>query len=1029
MSSSICSWQADSGVRVAVALMLALGACALAPADDSLGPERSDAPIERISPKEPQAALQTFSVLDGFSMELIAQEPLLRDPVAIAYDEDGAMFAVEMTAYPHPERAEEVALGSVRRLIDRDGDGRFDESFLFADKLSTPTSVICWRGGVFVAAPPDIWFLKDTDGDHRADIRRQVFTGFGVNNAEQLANNLVWGIDNKIYGATSHSGGEIIAGRSPLDTEQESREPVSINGRDFRFDPVTGEFESLSWANSRWGNTFDDGYRRFVCQNTGPARHVVLPGYFVSRNPYLRVDRVFQSLAKEGGEEPVFRTSPPEPWRVVRARRRQALGKPANPGEINPVGYFTSSCGITVYRGHAYPAEYRGNLFVGEVAGNLVHRRELRQQGATFSSQRADPGREFVSSSDNFFRPVNFVNAPDGTLHVVDMYREVVEGPSWVPEDLKQAGLVDVHGASNRGRIYRLSPPQFRLPPRPQLGKASSKVLLEHLRHPSSWWRETAQRLLVERQDSAVVPALRDLIATGAASPAATTSDGPAEVLALSRLHALGTLAGLGALRDEDLALALQDSSEVVREHAVRWAEPRLNDVPPLLDLLCRLHADESPRVRFQAAFVLGTADDERVPELLARICQSDLDDLWTRTAVLSSSNGRADRLLDRLLAIPSIVRSLEGQTLLAELSFMVGARNQRTEVERAVATIRSIRSSNSSRELQAKLVVALLDGRGGVRQFVRLSAPMRTLIIDLLPHARETAARRDAPPQLRATAISLLAFDEWSTTAKALEPLFDARQPPAVQLAALRTLTRYPKLEVATMLVDGWKGFTPALRSAALEALFARTDWSNAALDAMQRGEIPVGEISAPRRELLLGHKDAVLRGKATALLEMSTSGPRQAVIAEYQPSLELPGRSAQGKAVFLRDCVACHRFGERGNDVGPNLSAYGRKKSSREAILTHILDPNREVSSQFVAYIIVLNDGRILTGAIAAQSPTSLTLAREQGEQVTILRRDIDEIRSTGKSLMPEGFEKKINQQEMADLLEFLLAVTQRI
>ncbi|MEO1997197.1 MAG: PVC-type heme-binding CxxCH protein, partial [Planctomycetaceae bacterium] len=446
-------------------------------------PDQANEPtIRRLKPTPANQAVKTLSALQGFRAELIAHEPLLRDPVAIAYDENGAMYAVEMTAYPHPDRSDHPAPGQIRMLLDDDSDGDFDSSFVFADQLSTPTSAICWKGGLLVLAPPDLWYLKDTDGDHRADVRQKIYTGFGINNAETLANNLKWGIDNKIYGASSHSGGTI---RLVRDQQQA---PVAITGRDFCFQPVTGVFEPLTWATSRWGNSFDDSYNRFVCQNTGPARHVVLPLRYLARNPYLRVASVYQSLAKEVGTEPVYRTSPPEPWRLVRAFRRQARGKPANPGEINATGYFTASCGITIYRGNAWPNRFRGNIFVGDAAGNLVHRRTLTPRGATFDSQRAEAEREFISSSDNFFRPVNFVNAPDGTLHVVDMYREVVEGPSWVPEDLQKQGLVDVHGGSDRGRVYRVAPPGFKTPPPPRLGEATTAELVGHLENSSSWW-------------------------------------------------------------------------------------------------------------------------------------------------------------------------------------------------------------------------------------------------------------------------------------------------------------------------------------------------------------------------------------------------------------------------------------------------------------------------------------------------------------------------------------------------------------
>ena len=960
--------------------------------------------IKRLKPKEPRDAAKTFSVLHGFRMELIAHEPLLRDPVSIAYDENGAMFAVEMTAYPHPDRSNEKALGQVRLLLDNDGDGRFDTSHLFADKLSTPTSAICWKGGVFVTAPPDLWYLKDTNGDHKADVRKKVFTGFGVNNAEQLANNLKWGIDNKIYGAASHSGGSIRPADDP------SARPISISGCDFRFDPRTNRFERLSWATSRWGNSFDDAYNRFVCQNTGPARHVVLPRRYLDRNPYVRVESVYQSLAKEVGTERVYRTSPPEPWRVVRARRRQALGKPANPGEINAAGYFTASCGITIYRGNAWPAKFRGNIFVGDAAGNLVHRRTATPSGVTFDSQRADEQAEFIASSDNFFRPVNFVNAPDGTLHVVDMYREVVEGPSWVPEDLKQQGLVDVHGGSDRGRVYRVAPPGFKTPSPPQLGESSRAELVEHLKNPNSWWRETAQRLLVERQDESAIAPLQTMLAAGKTPTA--------------RLHAMWTLQGLGGLRDEDLVVALSDRSAVVREHAVRAAESRLDTSPRLLKQVIQRHGDDAPRVRFQVAFTLGEVDDARAANALANIAVRDQHDPWMRIAVLSSSFKRLDRLLETLLGVPSFEKD-DGLEMLKEIVFMLAARNESAEIKRALASISQLKPTSRSTGVQIQLVARFL--LADQHQIVASSAGQ--LIENLVPHVRRMAGDGKTTASLRADAIAFLVFDEPERARNILVPLIDTRQPRDVQMAAIRLLSRSPDKGVATLLIEKWDNTTPQVRNEIVETLASKKPWLPLLLAAVKEKQIPAGEISAARRTQLLKHPDAAIRKLAARLLADEVLGERRDVIAAYQPALAIPGDAKRGTEMFLRECTACHRFGNQGHDIGPNLSDYGRKRLPPASLMAQILDPNREVSSEFVDYVVVLNNGKTVNGMIASQTPGSITLKREKNATVTILRKDIDQLKSTGKSLMPEGLEKKINHQQMADLLQFLIQINERI
>jgi len=332
-------------------------------------------------------------------------------------------------------------------LRDNDGDGKFDTSSIFADNLPCPSSVVCWKGGVFVAMRGDIWYFKDTKGAGKADVRTKVFTGFGLGSLEYMENGLIWGIDHKIYGSSV-----LVANGSNAGSNE--RQAGFASGTRFLLRSVRSELEAVSGGGSQWGNAFDDWYNRFVCKNIAPARHVVLPLHYLARDPYLGVPRLFNPLTSEGGDVPVYRASPAEPWRTVRAHQRQELGKNANPGEINEAGYFTAACGITVLSRNAYPPSYRGNLFIAEPAGNLVHRRAIDPEGVSFSSRRVDEKAEVVASSDIFFRPVNFVNAPDGTMHVVDMYREVVEDPIYVPPELVKTGQVNVEGGRERGRIY-----------------------------------------------------------------------------------------------------------------------------------------------------------------------------------------------------------------------------------------------------------------------------------------------------------------------------------------------------------------------------------------------------------------------------------------------------------------------------------------------------------------------------------------------------------------------------------------------
>src|SRR4051794_34604083 len=333
--------------------------------------------LPRIKPLEPAAALGSFRIHEGFRLEPIATEPLVTDPVSVCYDADGRLYVVEMRGYPYPEK---TASGNVTRLEDRDGDGRFDARTIFVDGLSWPTGIVPYDGGVFIAVAPDILYAKDTNGDGVADVKRGMFTGFGTENVQGLLNGLLWGPDGWIYGVTSSNGGEI---RNPTNP---GAKPVSVRGRDFRFKPDGSAFEAIS-GGGQFGHSFDDWGHRFTCNNSNHIRQIILPAHDLERNPALVVTAVMDDIAAEGAAAPVFRISPPEPWRVVRTRQRAAdpaVARRLPPTELVATGFFTSATGVTIYRGSAYPPEYRGNAFIGDVGGNLVHRKVLTKHGTEY---------------------------------------------------------------------------------------------------------------------------------------------------------------------------------------------------------------------------------------------------------------------------------------------------------------------------------------------------------------------------------------------------------------------------------------------------------------------------------------------------------------------------------------------------------------------------------------------------------------------------------------------------------------------
>ena len=959
-----------------------------------------------IPPTAASDAGKTFRVLDGFRMDLLAAEPLVASPVAMTYDENGRAYVCEMRDYPYTDKAHhqrnqenptDEAIGTVRLLEDTDGDGVFHKSTVFADGLSWPTGVACWKGGVFVAATPDIWYLKDTDGDGKADIRRRVFTGFRKLNVQAVMNNLVWGLDNQIHGAGSSNGGQVRPGDKP------DAKPSVLTRNDFRFDPVTEQFEMLS-GGARFGGTFDDWGQRFLCDIRNPAQHVVLAQRYLARNPYLAARSPLNDMAESGDQLPVYRISQPELWRVLRAKRWAGERDIVMPrSELVGAGVVTSSSGITCYRGAAYPEKYRGNAFVCECAGNLFYRLQLTPDGPTFKATRVDGPAEMVASTDNWFRPVNFVNAPDGTLHVVDMYRENIEHPWSIPDDIHAA--VDLESGRERGRLWRLTPPNFKARKPPSLGRATTLELVATLENANSWWRETAQRLLFERQDPSAVAALRKMVKRGRTPQA--------------RLHALWTLAGLNGLTDEDVLTGLTDPSPGVRQNAVKLAEPRVAASAtarparsaPLREALFKLVSDSDTGVRFQLAFTLGEITEMRAVDALATIAKRDAADPWTRTAVLSSAANTSDELLVRLLADAKFTAGPATAEMIRQLAQIVGIRRQDAEIQRAF---------EAARKAGAVLDVALGVGAGLKRAGLSLRQSAAPRFVDaLLDQGRDTALA-EAPLDTRLKAIQALAYDDFERVKDTFVELLAPKQPQEVQRAAVMALGSFSQPEVAKLLLFGWRTYSPAIRTEVINALIDVRSRIPALLDAIEGGLVPANQVPFARRAALLRSADAKTKERLNQIFA-GTVASRKDVITKYQAALSMKGDASRGKTLFEATCATCHRAGDLGKDVGPNLATI--RQWSPEQMLINILDPNREVAPNFVGYTIETKDGRIIDGLIVAESAASLTLKRAEGVTEMVLRRDIAQLSASGLSLMPEGLETAVSVEQMADLLAFLL------
>ena len=321
--------------------------------------------LPRIPATEPADALATFRVADGFRVEQVAAEPLVNSPVAIEWDANGYLYVCEMRGYSEDK---DEAISRVSRLEDTDNDGVFDRSVVFADGLLWPTAIFPYDGGLFVGDAPNLYYFKDADGDGKADSKQTVMTGFGTSNVQGLFNSFRWGLDNRIHVATSSTGGAV---------HRADQEPVNVRGRDIAFDPRTFEFELTSGA-AQHGMCFDDWGRKFVSSNSNHLQQVMYEDRYIARNSFVSAPAARISIAADGPQAEVFRASPVEPWRIVRTRLRVSGTVPGPiEGGGRAAGYFTGATGVTIYRGDAWPDEYRGLAIIGDVGSNLIHRKRL----------------------------------------------------------------------------------------------------------------------------------------------------------------------------------------------------------------------------------------------------------------------------------------------------------------------------------------------------------------------------------------------------------------------------------------------------------------------------------------------------------------------------------------------------------------------------------------------------------------------------------------------------------------------------
>lgn len=968
--------------------------------------------LPRIEPLEPMAALQAFERNPDLAIELVAAEPLVRDPVAICFDAKGRAFVVEMRGYS--ERQDEN-LGTVRRLEDRDGDGVFETSQLFADGFRWPTAVVCAFDGILVGDAPDILYLKDSDDDGQADRREVWMTGFGTSNTQQLPNSFQWGLDNRIVGASGGNGGMLRVVGGPVGMERAEQDPIDLRGRDFCLDPKSFRLTSLT-GGTQFGMTFDSEGNRFFCSNSDHCQQVVMEDAYLARRSDLRIGAASQNIAVEGPAAEVFRISPVEPWRKVRTRLRvQQLVPGPVEGGGRAAGYFTSATGITCYSGDALPDRYRGNLFVGDVGSNLVHRKQLSGNRIPRVAKRVEPQTEFLRSPDNWFRPVQMANAPDGGLWILDMYRETIEHPASLPPLIKRH--LDLNSGNERGRIYRVRAAGNRVGRRTLPGEVDVPEWVGMLDHPNGWHRQTAARLLWETRGTE----------KGQFAVRLLREQGWRAIRAEARIRMLYLCHDLDSLRKAELLRALADPAPAVRVHALKLAEhSEYATADVIAEAVTRVH-DPDLRVRFQTALSAGAwpMDPDRRAEALADLAARDGSDPWMRAAVTSSLEEATGRLIVRLLG--RVGRGGQAEDgCRAVLDELWEKWPKVATIADADAMANWLDEYGADRlELRADLLLAFHRAGPDIRE--ALERPGRPSLDSRLEQVMDGLAQvatdRTAAERDRVAAFQRLSPGRVASPERLLRACLAIDESPTVQEAAIQWSSRQESVRIAEVLAEGLQSLGPTSRGRAMQVLLAREAWTEVLLERMEQGELPVSLIAPSNRQRLIAHPHEPIRLLAQSLLGSEGQGDRGELIARYLDVLSRhPGNASRGKELFEKNCQTCHRLGGAGNEIGPSLAAFANRGA--EAMLLNILDPNRDVDPRFLAYQLLLQDGRTLVGMISRETAAAVELHDTEGTMTTVLRREIEAMKSTRLSLMPEGLEESMSPEAMADLIAYLLS-----
>jgi putative membrane-bound dehydrogenase-like protein len=938
-------------------------------------------------------------------------------PISIGWDPRGRMWVAVTPEYPF-KQAKSPAKDAILILEDKNGDGRMDQRSVFYEGLNLVTSFVFHRDGVIVSQAPQILFLRDTNGDGRADKREVLFDGFGTYDTHAVINNLRWGLDGWIYGCQGYSGTQstnIVHGRR--------QKFGKIGNGIFRFKPDGSAIEQVSSYNGNsWGIDFNAEGELFFSKANGPhINHVVMPERYLSRGK-------LGDATSDKAIEDHKKVSP-----IYGDRRHEYV-------QVAPVGVFTAASGCTLYSGGAWPEKYHGSAFVCEPTVHIVHEDIVtRLESPTYEATRRDDA-EFIAGTDLWFRPVHTRVGPDGAMYLLDFYNQAISH-----NDIRGVA----HGKGNaairpdrdhqHGRIWRIQHKQARHNEVPNLASASSQELAGALQHPNAWVRETAQRLLAERNDPAIAPTLSSLLTNR---------------VTFVRLHALWTLHQLGALSETNLLTTLKDGHPAIQNNALRVV-PELRAAPStnVTTAVIKLLKDVPERTRLDALLALTQWPPDKATISAVHKLFSDLKDSrdnWAKSAMLGvarlaptnfiRASFASDKSENFRQLVPPLVEDFISKKDAGTTTWILShAARQAAGTDRLKITVlqtfakhldefappastnidtalRALLKSDSRTLRIAAYPLIVHYDKGGL-----YAAELKSLRKVLLGELEKDKVKDDDRKTFITTVMSIQSLHpEIISRLDALLRKLDSKE---VQKHIIIEIGRTTSPLVPEVLISSFPKLRTEAKQVAIGTLLKRSDWALALLDAVAKKKLVLAELGVQTPDRLLNHPDKAVAKKAAAVIA-AIRGPqireKDALVAKFQTSFSNPADLKNGKTLFEKNCAVCHKFGDAGKEVGPNLTGVGLHGDA--VLLTHILDPNRVVEGNFVSYNAVTKKDEEYTGLIKTENTEKVVLKNLEGE-VELRRADLVSLNSSGLSLMPEGLEA-LGEKNIRDIVGYLSA-----